>query len=490
MNEAHSGIELGSPLIFLKSLVIFARIGEVVNGSDSVNEVVEGAFQGEPVIIFGPGPLLPGFQCFHPARHGGVLVDILVCSQAAKSALRQMTVRRNEARENEFSFGVVGGLRLRARGWVALADGFDLSVVAHQDVADERLRLPGFHGHVRTVDDEQLICSEYSVRTQQNSQESCTNRAPATGKDHFLGSSFISSRGHSAARARGYRGLCDWFASRGYRVPLLPPESPASRTSILCDTWLVAVKWKGAPDPSATLLMTRFRAVTVRRRQIGWTARKAAEGLGSHTQCRLVSLLRQRRASGRGPGGGLPNDKFRFHDHLWSVRRLGMVDSIQQCFGARLTHGPEGLADGGEAGNAEGRAEHVVEADHGNVLRHLEPGFVQGADGAEGSDIVECKERGEIPGTRQQRLYRAVPQGGGPTILGQLYQQFLVNLQPESAGCFHNLPPAMVRVDRLLLTFHERNSAVSQVCKVLECEISGLLVVQLDISYSVNILVA
>src|ERR1700678_470453 len=242
MNEAHSGIELRSPLIFLKSLVIFARIGEVVNGSDSVNQVVEGAFQGEPVIIFGTRPLLPGFQCFHPARHGGVLVDILVRSQAAKSTLRQMTVRRDEARENEFSFGVVGGLRLRARGWVALADGFDLSVAAHQDVADERLRLPGFHGHVRTVDDEQLICSEYSVRTQQNSQDSCTNRAPATGKDHFLGSSI--ARPQCCPRELIYRGLCNWFASRGYRVPLLLTESPVNRTSIL---WLVAVTWKGAP---------------------------------------------------------------------------------------------------------------------------------------------------------------------------------------------------------------------------------------------------
>src|ERR1700761_6291670 len=108
MNEAHSGIELGSPLIFLKGLVIFARIGEVVNGSDSVNQVIEGALQSKPVIVFGTGPQFAGFQCFHPARHSGVLVDILVRSQPAKSTLRQMTVRGDEARENELSFGVVG----------------------------------------------------------------------------------------------------------------------------------------------------------------------------------------------------------------------------------------------------------------------------------------------------------------------------------------------------------------------------------------------
>src|ERR1700678_4329254 len=202
MNKAHSGIELCPPLIFLESLIIFARIGEVVNRGDSVNQVIEGALQGEPVVVFRTGPQFPGFQCFPPARQGRVLVDILVSSQSAKGTLRQMTVGRNEAWENKLSFGVVGGLRLHAWGRVALADRFDLSVAAHQDVADERLRLPGFHGQIRTVDDEQLIYGEDAVRTQQNNQESCTKEAPATGKDHFLGSSiFIPAQ---SFRASGY----------------------------------------------------------------------------------------------------------------------------------------------------------------------------------------------------------------------------------------------------------------------------------------------
>src|ERR1700733_8755678 len=201
MNEAHSRIELRPPLIFLESLVIFARIGEVIHGSDSMNQVVEGAFQGEPVIVFRTRPQFPGLKRFHPTRQGRVLVDILVRSQSAKSTLRQMAVGGDEARKNEFSVGVIGDLRLRAWGRAALADRFDLSVVAHQDVADERLRLPGFHGEVRTVDDEQLVYGEDVVRKQRNSQESCAIQAPATGKDHFLGSSiFLCLRSAPSAR--------------------------------------------------------------------------------------------------------------------------------------------------------------------------------------------------------------------------------------------------------------------------------------------------
>ena len=194
MNEAHSGIELCPPLIFLESLVIFARIGEVVNGSDSVNQVIERAFQGEPVIVFRTGPQFPGFQCFHPAGHCRVLVNILVRGQSAKSALRKMAVRRDEAGENEFPFGVISGLGLHARGRVALADRLDLSVVAHQNVANERLRLPGLHGHFRTIYDEQLIYGKYAERAQQNRQQNCAKKAPATGKYHFLGSSIFYPR--------------------------------------------------------------------------------------------------------------------------------------------------------------------------------------------------------------------------------------------------------------------------------------------------------
>ena len=65
-----------------------------------------------------------------------------------------------------------------------------------------------------------------------------------------------------------------------------------------------------------------------------------------------------------------------------------------------------------------------------------------------------------------------------------------MHLQPEGAGCFHDLPPAIVRINRLFLPSHEGYSPVSQVGEMLECEISGLPMVQLDVSYSSNILVA
>jgi len=86
MNEAHPGIEFSAPLIFLKGLVIFSGIREVVNGSDSMNQVIERALQGKPVIVFRLRPELPRFECLHPTRHGRVLVNILVGRQPAKGA--------------------------------------------------------------------------------------------------------------------------------------------------------------------------------------------------------------------------------------------------------------------------------------------------------------------------------------------------------------------------------------------------------------------
>src|ERR1700722_12531776 len=154
MNEAHPGIELGAPLIFLERLVIVPCVRKVVNRSDSMNQMIKGALQGKPVVVLWPGAKFPRFERFHPTRQGRVFVNVLVRRQPAKSALREMTMRRNKAGEDELSPGVVSSPRGRAWGRIAFADGLDLSVIAHQDVAGEGLRLSRLHGQVCTVDDE------------------------------------------------------------------------------------------------------------------------------------------------------------------------------------------------------------------------------------------------------------------------------------------------------------------------------------------------
>src|SRR5580698_7163642 len=153
MNEAHPGIELGPPLIFLERLVIVPRVREVVNGCDPMNQMIESALQGKPVVVFWPGAKLPRFERFHPASQGRVFVNVLVRRQSPKSALREMTMRRNKAGEDELSPGVIRGPRSDAWGRIAFADSLDLSVIAHQDVACEGLSLSRFHGQVCSVDD-------------------------------------------------------------------------------------------------------------------------------------------------------------------------------------------------------------------------------------------------------------------------------------------------------------------------------------------------
>ena len=61
-----------------------------------------------------------------------------------------------------------------------------------------------------------------------------------------------------------------------------------------------------------------------------------------------------------------------------------------------LAHFKERLADGGERRRVIGRGLDVVEADHRDVFGHAEAGVFQGANGANGGDVVEAEDRSEV----------------------------------------------------------------------------------------------
>ena len=72
------------------------------------------------------------------------------------------------------------------------------------------------------------------------------------------------------------------------------------------------------------------------------------------------------------------------------------VDAFQNNTHCIRTHRFHGLANGSERRSAESRRGHIVEADHGAVLRHPQTRFAQRADGAEGGHIVEGQQSGEL----------------------------------------------------------------------------------------------
>src|ERR1700749_1286134 len=47
-------------------------------------------------------------------------------------------------------------------------------------------------------------------------------------------------------------------------------------------------------------------------------------------------------------GGGLTNDQLRLYDHLLAIRRVGMIDSLEQRFRAHLAHFAQRLTNRGE----------------------------------------------------------------------------------------------------------------------------------------------
>ena len=77
---------------------------------------------------------------------------------------------------------------------------------------------------------------------------------------------------------------------------------------------------------------------------------------------------------------------------------------LQQKARGGGAHLPEGLADGGEAGDEAGGDGYVVEANDGDVCRDMQAAFVEGANGAKGGDVVEANYRGEVPMAHKQLL--------------------------------------------------------------------------------------
>ena len=75
-------------------------------------------------------------------------------------------------------------------------------------------------------------------------------------------------------------------------------------------------------------------------------------------------------------------------DGLRRRRGAAFADEAEKIDGGSAAHVVKRLVDGGEAGADGGGSGNVVKADDGDVAGDVEPGLMEGGDGAHGGYIV------------------------------------------------------------------------------------------------------
>lgn len=172
------------------------------------------------------------------------------------------------------------------------------------------------------------------------------------------------------------------------------------------------------------------------------------------------------------------------------MRRGGRGDLLQRGLRGQDAHGAERLADGGEAGVLERGGLHVVEADDRDIAWHMEAGFAQGTNGADGGDVVEGEERGEGLLARQEAL--------GGEIAGLVCGLVAFELGDEQgvhrqAGQLHSVAdagPAGLGVGREALALDECQVAVPETFQVIDGELGGAAVIEQDVGDALRLVVA
>src|SRR6516165_10611912 len=143
--------------------------------------------------------------------------------------------------------------------------------------------------------------------------------------------------------------------------------------------------------------MLRTRATTVAR-----LTRRCTSAAGS-------SRIAVRADSGpcgcRSGPGRFPDHQFRLHDNLFRVVCLTIGDAIEQYPCAALSHLKQRLPHGGERWGGVSGGLDVVKADDRDVARHAQARILEGANGADGSDVVKAENRGEVASLFKQRLH-------------------------------------------------------------------------------------
>ena len=119
------------------------------------------------------------------------------------------------------------------------------------------------------------------------------------------------------------------------------------------------------------------------------------------------------------------------------------------------------MTDSGEARGLVGGRGDVVEADDGDVFGAAEAGVRDGADGADGGDVVEAEDGGEVAGAGEEVAYDGIAEFRGPGVGFEIDAELGVDGDADTFGHGEDAIPAEVGVGDLALAFHEGDAAMA-----------------------------
>jgi hypothetical protein len=190
-------------------------------------------------------------------------------------------------------------------------------------------------------------------------------------------------------------------------------------------------------------------------------------------------------------GGGVAHHQFGIDgDGSGMGARNGVADDPQQDGCCGLAHAAQGLMNGGERRVVGGGGQHIVKADHRNVLGNAQRRFAQGENGSNSGQVVESEDSGEGPPGLEQLPGDLKSRAGARLKALQLHHELRIDGDNQRPCFRHNGLPAPAGIGALYLTFNEGNALVSQCLEMSKGKVRGLAMVQFDIDDAFAVLVA
>lgn len=109
---------------------------------------------------------------------------------------------------------------------------------------------------------------------------------------------------------------------------------------------------------------------------------------------------------------------------------------------------------------------------------------MEGSNAADGRDVVEAEQGGEVFALKQKLLRDGVTKLGGIEVLVELDDEIAGDFERESAGDLHGGLPTALRVGAEGLTVHVGNLAVAEAVEVAEGQLGCAVVIENDVGDS------
>src|SRR5579871_2432515 len=163
------------------------------------------------------------------------------------------------------------------------------------------------------------------------------------------------------------------------------------------------------------------------------------------------------------------------------------ADALQENARGYAAHLIEWLANGGETGIVEGSALDVVEAYDGNVGRNLQAMIHAGANSADGGDVVEADDGGEIEAALQQFVGRLIAEFGRRYHQPEFHSVVGRHGELKLASNSHEAVPAIIGIRATATPAHESDFAMPKLIEVPKREFGGAALIEDDIRYSFDL---